>query len=542
MRTYSTIATAWTATRSLVMVFLVSCMINLEAEAQETVFTLFRDEAAKADELFAKDKFEEARDLFLNLQKKGRGGKEVTLKIARCYYALHQFRETIEWYGRYKSQYQALPPKDVLKLAEAQRAENHYDKAIDLYREYLQLYPEDELVTKKIWRLKNIRFLFEDSIHYSTVPLPINTPHGELCAVPYRQGLVFMSNKPDNVVAGGRAKSSHYKLYYTNTGPDSVLGHRDARSHQPVKFSSALKAKFHEGPVAFYGDGKKMIYTATAAGDSKTLQLFFATWDEDTWRISHAFPYNSDAYSVSHPAINEEGTILYFSSDMSGGHGGKDLYQSTFANGQWTKPRNLGDQINTYNDEVAPFFQGGYLYFASNGHAGIGGMDIFKSLAQSDGFGEAENMGYPVNTRFDDFGLILMADGMHGYLTSNRNKGGLDDDIYELKIDLQAYPLTIQGTLQYKDANWKDSSDIKVLPYAQLFLIDHTRNVIVHRSLSDSSGHFTMDVPYFSQYKIRVIETSKEESIVSLEIPKERKSEHRHQIVIVKDVFRVKHE
>ena len=124
----------------------------------------------------------------------------------------------------------------------------------------------------------------------------------------------------------------------------------------PVIFSKEFNARFHSGPFAFYEGEKKMVFTATGneAGKqgTRTLQLFFAEESDGAWKIKHAFPFNSATYSVSDPTITQDGRIMYFSSDMTGGFGGKDLYKSELVNGQWTKPINLGDVINTPEDEV----------------------------------------------------------------------------------------------------------------------------------------------------------------------------------------------
>jgi Tol biopolymer transport system component len=136
------------------------------------------------------------------------------------------------------------------------------------------------------------------------------------------------------------------------------------------------------------------------------LQIFTATMENGKWTKPVAFPHNNTAYSTGQPHLSSDGKTMYFTSDMPGGFGGTDIYVSTLSNtNDWTKPRNLGSKINTESDEMFPFYeeQKGQLYFASNGHFGLGGMDIFSAFKTNDQFGEPTNMGTPFNSLENDF-------------------------------------------------------------------------------------------------------------------------------------------
>ena len=178
------------------------------------------------------------------------------------------------------------------------------------------------------------------------------------------------------------------------------------------------------------------------------------------------------------------------------------------------------------------------LYFSSNGHPGLGGLDIFKAESYNSNFMEVENVGYPLNTNFDDFGIVIDSLNIRGYLSSNRKGGGYNDDVYEFDMDLQTYPLEINGVMKYKEHSWMDSVDLKLMPNAKIQLIDNTRNITVQESTCNDAGNFSLTIPYYSKYKIKVVSEDNDENIVSLEIPKRRKSHGRHEIVIVKDPFK----
>lgn len=162
---------------------------------------------------------------------------------------------------------------------------------------------------------------------------------------------------------------------------------------------------------------------------------------------------------------------------------------------------------------------------------------MFKTVFAEDGVGEIQNLGYPLNSSADDFAITLDAEGNHGFFSSNRNHGGLDDDIFEVEFNLQTYPLVLQGILKYKTNNGQDA-DLKILSGASVFVIDNVKKTVVSTTSSDGNGKFNIIIPYFSQYRMRVVENDGNETIVSLDLSKQRKEENIHEIVIVKETFK----
>ena len=511
---------------------------------QQTVFGLLRNNLKLADKYYEENNFQGALDLCLRASREKDPSPDLQLRIARCYYSLKQYREAIAHYGGYIKLKRNLPWTDIYYYAEAQASTGNYNTAVGYYRKYLGKDSDDELIIKKIWRLSNIEYLFEDSAHYEVRRVPINTESGELCAVPYRDGIVFMSNRKEPQLVekvNASINAPFYRTYYSKVLRDGS-GIGTTRYGEVSSFNKMFASNFNAGPVAFYDKDRKMVFvsTATEAGKegTRTLQIHFAEMTDGQWKISGEFPFNSVQYSISDPAISEDGRTLYFSSDIGGGFGGRDLYKSTLDSGKWSRPVNLGEMINTRNDEASPYLhQNRTLYFSSNGHPGLGGLDIFQAAIKSDGFSEPRNAGYPINSGYDDFGIVIDSLETHGYFSSNRNKGGYDDDLYEFDMDVQTYPVTITGLVKYKERAWSDSSELKVMPRAKIYLIDNLRNVQVQERQSDANGNFSVVVPYFSQYVVRVVGEDGGESVVVLEIPRHRKQLGAHEIVIVKDVF-----
>lgn len=526
-----------------IFVFVFLIFASQPGFAQETIFSLLQPDAEKADSYYNSKNYHQALDLYIKISNKS-NDDQYWLKIARSYHYVNQHKDAANWYAKYLAKKKELPLDDIFIYAESLSALKQYDEAIGLYTQYLNHRKDDPICIKKIWRLKNREYLYEDSIHYTVKLLNTNSNWSDLCPVMYGQGILFMSNRERQTVISqvDASNSQFYRLYYSGISLDTVNDELHENYAKPMLFSRELSDAFHEGPVAFYDDQHRMIYTATGDPSEKdkskrTLQLYFAEHQDGRWTIVSSFPYNSKEYSITDPFMRKDGTVMYFSSDMPGGLGGKDIYQSSFMNGTWGKPVNLGEQINTSGDESFPIIHGNSLYFTSNGHAGLGGLDIFSATVELKGFGEAQNIGYPVNTNFDDFAIILSDDGTKGYFSSNR-KGG-NDDIYEVSIDLQSYPFMITGILKYKEESWKDSAELKIYPNAQLSLIDNLKNKIVETSTSGPSGDFSLAIPYFSQYRIKVIGGyDLEENFVSLELTKRRTSGNQYEIVVVKNAFK----
>lgn len=524
----------------LLCVLVTLCCLTRTSLAQ-SVLTAWKDKHEEADQSYRTGNYTKAATLYEAIFAK-QSSKETILRLARSYYFTGRYHQAMQWYEKFESAYGEVPENDLYFLAEVYAALGKYDPAVKMYSKVLSKQKDNLLVAKKIWRLRNLQFLYEDSLHYSVEALNLNSPDNELAAVVTDDGVLFVSDRPQpSVVAikDANTQRAFYKLYFASAKKDS-LG--VTTSYEPPHLlDREFKGRYNEGSVALYDHGTKMIYTASSetpgVGGRRTLQLFFAEKREGRWYRVDPFPYNSPEHSLSDPAIQEDGRVLYFVSDMKGGQGGKDLYRCEMKDGKWTRPFNLVD-LNTPFEESSPFLHHHRtLYFSSTGHAGMGGRDIFKADITANGFGEVTNLGYPINTHFDDFAFSLDSVGVTGYFTSNRKNDGADDDVYRVDIDMQPYPLTIEGVISFKEIH---SPVVTVLPHARLTLIDNFKNVPVSESFSDSSGNFVLRIPYFSQYKIKVTDEHNNENVVSLEVPRHRKKEEKHEIVVIRDAFRNK--
>ncbi|SOE20970.1 WD40-like Beta Propeller Repeat [Spirosomataceae bacterium TFI 002] len=230
-----------------------------------------------------------------------------------------------------------------------------------------------------------------------------------------------------------------------NKGSDYINGSKNYEENAIIlakKFSKTLNSKYHEGPCTFFKDGQRIIFTRNGVGSFgvkkdqiNRLHLYFAEKSNRDWKNITEFPYNSNEYSTGHPALNSTDDILYFVSDMPGGYGGTDIYYSIFKNGKWSQPVNLGGVVNTQGNEMFPFIdESNNLYFSSDGHPGLGDLDMFFVEINNENLSpqsNVKNLGAPLNSNRDDFGLLTDSDRTMGYFSSNRKRGGADDDIYK---------------------------------------------------------------------------------------------------------------
>ena len=259
----------------------------------------------------------------------------------------------------------------------------------------------------------------------------INSERLDFSPAFYQNGLVYVSSRQHSGPKDKKIAESFFELFYTELD--------DAGNPlRPEPFSVSLNSQKHEGPVTFNQAGDVLYFTrnnmengvskSNAAGVSH-LKIYEARKGAYDWGTPTALPFSSDDYTVAHPSLSHDGRLLYFTSDMPGGHGGMDLYVAERGPEGWQAPRNLGARVNTAGNDVFPFIHPeGRLFFASNGHAGAGGLDLFYWDVNTER--TPVNLGTPFNSAADDLSLILDDTGHYGYFASSRAGGTGRDDLY----------------------------------------------------------------------------------------------------------------
>ena len=394
----------------------------------------------QADVLFERQSFQSAATLYEEILAKELDNERVLLKAAESYYALNEPERAERQYAQVTWAPGATLVRSVHRWHYAQvlvRA-GKSKQAQQMLEYYLEETPEHQAAQNMWWGLEKREAFYADSAQYAVEPLNINSRVSDFSPAFYRQGLVFSSAR--------RGNWSH-KTYHRDLGAFLNLFYaRPLSSDNSYQFDTPQLlfdegiVSLHQGPAVFYDHDNKVIFTTNNQSFRKDrdqlisfnrLQLLYSEKQDGRWSDPVPLPFNAPEYSVGHPAISSDGTRLYFSSDQSGGFGGTDLYVSYYHDGAWSSPENLGDQVNTDGDEMFPFLHNDQtLYFASNGHMGLGGLDIYETEVANATTAMVKNLGYPINTIEDDFGLILQPDGQAGYVSSRRAG---QDDVYAIR-------------------------------------------------------------------------------------------------------------
>lgn len=268
----------------------------------------------------------------------------------------------------------------------------------------------------------------------------VNSDKLEFSPVFYKNGIVFISTRYEgllNEVEDTRINLNTMSIYRSKRDAEGVL-------QTPQPMGGELISTLHEGPVSFDQTTETIYFTRNdterkAEKDGLVkLRIYEATKDSSSnrWVNVQPMPFNIEEYNTAHPSLSVDGDKLYYASDREDGFGGMDIYVVEKVGDDWGMPRNLGPSVNTPGNEVFPFIHAdGTLYFASNGHAGQGGLDIYFTAESNGTWARVQNIGSSFNTVKDDFGFIIDRDNKNGYFSSNRNGGRGGDDIYSFYID-----------------------------------------------------------------------------------------------------------
>ncbi len=313
--------------------------------------------------------------------------------------------------------------------------------------------------------------LEQDLGEFKVVHLDINTPKEDFGPAFYGDKIVFASSRTHSLPQ--QTKWNWNDFPFLNIYEAKKIDSSEYALEKPKMLSKEVNKKYHEGPASFSKDGKLMVFTRNnyeqvSSDGARKLKMFYRDLNEQgEWSDPVGYSFNNKEYSVGHPSVSEDGKTVYFASDMPGGKGKSDIYRITRAeDGSWSSPENLGAPINTEEDEMFPFYhQNNMLFFASKGHVGLGGHDIFVSNVKENAFAYPRNLRSPINGYKDDFALILDENQKFGYFSSNREGGKGSDDIY-------AFTLSKPITFCIDVKGYVKSETGELLPETQVLVFD----------------------------------------------------------------------
>jgi peptidoglycan-associated lipoprotein len=416
----------------LVFLMLFGCLFTNVVTAQHNSLVK-ADAAFNAGEYFsAIDYYKSGYDMARDNQQRA----NLLFKMAECYRMINMPLKAESWYSKAITKGIA-DPMAIYHLAEMQKKNLKYEEARENFKKYKELVPKDPRADDGIrscdmaqkwlenpngYQVDNMKFFNSKQNDFS--PAYANDENNEVFFTSSRDGST--GSKVNSVTGQNSA--------------DIFVSHGDRKGSwsTPVPLGTNINSESEEGFPCLSKDFKTLYFTKCKAVKNKNegCQIYYSELQGEEWGKSSPIAIAEDSVVIAHPAISPDGLTLYFTSDMAGGQGGKDIWKimRTAVGAEWSKPVNMGTQINTSGDEEFPYVHAdGTLYFSSNGLIGMGGLDIFKAKPLPDGNWKVENMGSPINSNADDFGIVFQKDQEKGFFSSSRTLKG-DDDIWAFTL------------------------------------------------------------------------------------------------------------
>jgi len=493
--------------------------------------------SSKGDQQFDNLAYSPAISSYLKAYNNGAKSKDLLQKLGDSYYFNGDLTKANIWYKELFELGENIEPEYYFRFSQTLKSVNDFSKS-DLYMSKLaEIQPNDSRAA--LYKAnKNYKKDIEKKLdHYKVVPVSINTSSSEYGAYFFGDKAVYASSKPSDVLSKSTTE-------WTN-GPTSNLyvAKREDYDLTNPKLISKANTRFHEDSPVFTKDLKTVYFTRNNFNQGKTgkdskgiirLKIYKAFVDVDgNWLNITELPFNSNDYSVAHPALSPDGKTLYFASDMPGSMGLSDIYKvQILGDNNYSTPENLGKKINTEGRETFPYVSDNdELYFASDGHLGFGGLDVFAvKLKQGKVGSKVVNLGKPVNSEMDDFAFCI-DDKRTGFFSSNRTEGKGLDDIYSFS---ETTPISFECKIELS-GNVVDSQTGEKLSDANLQLVDENSGQVVEKTKSDTNGNYNFVINCEKSYviraekfdyldsKVNVAKSGEDSDSVSLKVPLDKK-------------------
>jgi len=387
---------------------------------------------------------------------KGRDNKAaIQLKIADAFYKIGQYRQA-ESYFKSAIYKDPADKTTFLRYAEVLRANGKYEESIKNYQKFLSFIPGDDRALNGIASCNTCLELIRNPTKYTIENLKeVNSRFSDYAGVYpglIETELVFSSSRDD---ATGKKKNQVTGEYNSDIYR-SVFNAEKKKWDPPKRIEETFMINTidEEGSPCFDKTGNTIYFTRTVSekGTDAKIGVFESTLVSGSWGRAVKISIGNDSLMAAHPSVSRDGEKIYFVSNRPGGFGGNDIWSAQrTGEGKWSQPQNLGPQINTAGNEIFPFIrENGELYFASDSHPGLGGLDIFRATPLETNNWKVENMGAPINSTGDDFAISFYPAEEKGLFTSNR-EGSRGDDIYSFILPPKSY--SVEGKLYNKETN-----------------------------------------------------------------------------------------
>jgi outer membrane protein OmpA-like peptidoglycan-associated protein len=421
---------------------------------------------------------------------------EVKRKLAVSYFKTQDFDQA-EWYYTQLVESPEAVVEDYYNFSQVLAMQEKYPESVRWMFKY-QENKADIKATQFISDPNYFESMIKEENGYKLKNLDINTADQEFGATFFKEDVVFVSSRVGLQTVVRRWNWNQLGFLDIFQAEQDTT---DMELMNPERHHKKFNKKYHEGPASFNLAGDRMVFTrnnykSRSSKGEVNLEMYESKLIEGVWQKPTPLPFNNREYSVGHGSLSQDGNVIYFISDKPGGYGGTDLYKAERNEaGDWTEPILLGDNINTDGNEMFPYMHpDSILFFSSNGHIGIGGLDIFYVDVRERGLNRVTNMNAPVNSSKDDFAFIINDERTKGYLSSNRKGGRGDDDIYSFTRE---EPLKFYQLLRGKVIDELGA----IVPNTRVVMRNSKGNVVGER-IADAKGEYMFEVEEDEAYSL----------------------------------------
>ncbi len=448
---------------------------------------------AKGDKHYSNYAFIDAREAYEKAVENGYRSVNILSKLGDSYYFNGEYEDAAKWYGALFSFSEEIDKEYLYRYAQSLKTIGKYATADRIMQRLNEKASEDDRASLFSEERNYLKLIELQSGRFNVFTVPFNSELSDYGATLNGGEVIFTSNRP--------TRTASQRLSDWDDQPFTELyAILASEEGTPRRYRGNINTRYYESTAIFTRDGQTMYFTRNNYTDKKrkkdgkgitNLKLYKASRTEKGWAEAKELPFNSDDYSVAHPALSADEKTLIFASDMPGGEGASDLYKVSIDGDSYGEPVNLGDIVNTEGRETFPFVDtNGDLYFASDGHVGLGGLDIYVSeLSEEGNYDKGFNIGAPVNSKYDDFSFVINSSTGLGYFSSNRPGGMGEDDIYSFEQTAQL----IKNCHQSLSGEVRDEETDDLIVDAKVVLLDSDNNVL-EETKSDINGKFAFDV------------------------------------------------
>jgi outer membrane protein OmpA-like peptidoglycan-associated protein len=449
----------------------------------------------KGNEKYEEYSFRPAIDIYKRVLDKGFVSADLLKKLGNSYYFNSDYKEAAEIFKKLVTEFpNDIAPEDYFKYAQTLKTLGNYEDSNKVMSQFTAMTTSDARANAFAEERDYLAEIKANSGRYDISPFEFNSVYSEFAPAFYKDGLIFSSDRDTGNFARYRHtwnSKDFLDLYKVNS--DSVS------MNVVTKFGEDLNTRLHESASVVTKDGETLYFTRNNFVQGKyvkdekgiiRLKIFRARMIDGIWGEIEELPFNNDGYSAANPVLSPDEKTLYFASDMPGTYGLSDIFMVTINDdGTFTTPQNLGANINTEARETFPFVtKNEVLYFSSDGHPGLGGLDIFATkIKRKDFSGKVLNVGEPINSRRDDFTFIFNELSKEGYMASNREDGLGEDDIYKF---LEKEPLVFE-CVQQITGTVRDKISNNVLVGATVKVINENNEEILS-DITNSEGNYSL--------------------------------------------------